>query len=204
MPETGHTAKIPVLEQRLGTLEGRVSQLAKETSEGFAHMERQISEGIKDLTKQMQESIRTQSSAKRGTIGILATAGLGAVGMAGTLLWTLLLSQINNAVNPMRENVTYISADLNALRSDYRDTAGKLTELREKFTAAESERRANEKELDVQFNADSQMRNIQFANTHRDMSILWNAASKEGATLPPYPSAGPWFMPNIATKGKSE
>ena len=53
-------------------------------------------------------------------------------------------------------------------------------------------------EIETQFDADAQLRNVQFSEQQRMFSILWNS-SKLGK-LSPFP-AGPYYQPNVSNRG---
>lgn len=52
-------------------------------------------------------------------------------------------------------------------------------------------------EVETQFNADAQLRNIQFAQQQRKNAELQNALHELGAKMPAYPD-GPFYHPNIS------
>lgn len=58
-------------------------------------------------------------------------------------------------------------------------------------------------EIETQFAADAQSRNIQFANQQRLNSNFQNALSAMGAKIPPYPFA-PFYNPDISRSGKNQ
>lgn len=70
-----------------------------------------------------------------------------------------------------------------------------VAELSNKFVAHESESRSKFTEVETQFDADSQVRNVQFSNQQRLNAIMWNHITGLGT----YPE-GPFFQPNISNR----
>lgn len=68
-------------------------------------------------------------------------------------------------------------------------------ELANKFAAHESESRSKFTEVETQFDADSQVRNVQLSNQQRMNAIMWGHIPGMGT----YPD-GPFFQPNISNR----
>jgi hypothetical protein len=84
------------------------------------------------------------------------------------------------------------------------DKIDNLEKLQEKYDALlasvaadHSERVAKEGEIETQFNADSQLRNVQFSDQQRIDAVMWNHINGLGS----YP-AGPYFQPNISQQAQ--
>jgi hypothetical protein len=98
-------------------------------------------------------------------------------------------------------------ADANS-RTDRDDLRRLINGLQQEMAKAEteiasnhSERIAKETEIETQFNADGQLRNVQFSEQQRTNSNLQNALNSLGAKMPEYPRS-PFFQPNISQQAK--
>jgi polyisoprenoid-binding protein YceI len=58
-------------------------------------------------------------------------------------------------------------------------------------------------EVETQFNADGQVRNIQFSDQQRINGIMWNSVSALGGKMPDYPRA-PFFQPNVSQQRNND
>jgi hypothetical protein len=57
-------------------------------------------------------------------------------------------------------------------------------------------------EVETQFNADSQLRNVQFSDQQRINSAMWNSLHDLGGKIPEYPK-GPFYQPNVSKRGNN-
>ncbi|MDE2102845.1 MAG: hypothetical protein KGL39_36715 [Patescibacteria group bacterium] len=55
-------------------------------------------------------------------------------------------------------------------------------------------------EVETQFNADAQLRNVQWSEQQRLNAMLWNASAL--GKLTPYPEASPYYQPNISKEAR--
>lgn len=70
-----------------------------------------------------------------------------------------------------------------------------ISKLQADLSSELATRLANEREIETQFDADSQARNIQLADIDRTIAIIWNKSDGLGS----YPG-GPWYQPNISAR----
>lgn len=68
-------------------------------------------------------------------------------------------------------------------------------DIANKFAAHVSESTSSFKEIETQFDADNQLRNVQFSDLQRTVSVMWNHIDGLGS----YPT-GPFFQPNISNR----
>ncbi len=78
-----------------------------------------------------------------------------------------------------------------------------LSDLRAAFGQESSERKAKQIEIETQFNADAQLRNVQFSDQQRKNAELQNSLHEIGAIVPEYPKS-PFYQPNISQDHKVE
>jgi hypothetical protein len=111
-------------------------------------------------------------------------------------------------VGDLRDKVTKSSAadvdsrtDRANLNTIVREIQKELATMQADVATNHSERLAKEIEIETQFNADNQLRNIQFSDQQRINAMLFNALSAMGAKMPEYPRA-PFFQPNISQQAK--
>lgn len=109
---------------------------------------------------------------------------------------------INSIPTIMVQNADSIR-DRNDQRARQEHLDNRMSDLERKFASEESQRIANEREIETQFDADSQLRNIQWANLMRRSNMFENALSALGATFPKTES-DPYFFPNISSRQKGE
>lgn len=92
-------------------------------------------------------------------------------------------------------------------RNDMRIAIAKLLDaqalLMRDFAADHSERQANEREIETQFDADSQLRNVQWATIMRALTGHQNALHELGAVIPEIQD-GPFYFPNISNRNHNK
>jgi len=76
-----------------------------------------------------------------------------------------------------------------------------VADAKRDIASSRAERLAKEVEIETQFNADGQLRNIQFSEQQRLNSDFQNALNGLGAKIPEYPK-GPFYQPNISQEAK--
>ena len=76
-----------------------------------------------------------------------------------------------------------------------KDIQARVVETEKNFAAYESQSKSSFREIETQFDADSQFRNIQFSDLQRKTNIIWDHIPALGA----YPEA-PFFQPNISNR----
>ncbi|HSS96991.1 MAG TPA: hypothetical protein VLK33_08175 [Terriglobales bacterium] len=100
-------------------------------------------------------------------------------------------------IKPIEERVAHNDQTIAALGDKIEVLNAQIYLIREKVAADNSDRVAKEAEIETQFDADSQLRNIQFSDQQRLNAILWNALGTMGT----YPTA-PYFQPNISRRNQ--
>lgn len=77
------------------------------------------------------------------------------------------------------------------------------TDLLKTMAREQSLRVAHEREIETQFDADSQLRNVQWATIMRKQAELQNALHESGAKMPAVID-GPFYFPNISNRKSIE
>ena len=197
-----NATKIALVQQSLVTLQNDVSKLAN------------------TVTTYIQSDI----ASKKPNYGLwIAFASLLVLMCSGG--WMVLTLKINAEIHPMSEKIVAlestqevltreatlnrdkISATMsqNQVSIDDRLNLNKVVDsLKDKIStlataqaADHADRSAHETEIETQFDADNQLRNIQFADQQRVNHTLWEQHKK---TLGTYPDA-PFYFPNISLRG---
>lgn len=111
--------------------------------------------------------------------------------------------RVSGDVAVLRDKVALITSQNQASLDDRSQLNKALLEVQRLATANQAaisteitERSANEREIETQFDADGQLRNLQFVEQQRLNAILWNMNSNH---MGAYPTA-PFFMPNISSR----
>lgn len=122
-----------------------------------------------------------------------ATVGIAIAGV----IWWIINAQI---VAISRENdkdntITRELASNNAV--SITNMSRSVSDLTKAFAGDHAERVANEREIETQFDADGQLRNVQWATTQRRLNDYQNTLADMGAKWP-HAASGPYFEPNIA------
>ena len=99
------------------------------------------------------------------------------------------------------------NADSKRDRDDQRSRVDRLfdevTKMQSDFASEHSMRTANEREIETQFDADSQLRNVQWATIYRRLNDMQNSISAMGGKLPATPD-GPYYFPNISNRPRTQ
>jgi hypothetical protein len=109
---------------------------------------------------------------------------------------------LREKVNRSAEADTNSRTDREDLRRNQQSMLASISKIQTDLAADHAERIAKETEIETQFNADNQLRNVQFSDQQRINSNFQNALSGLGAKMPEYPS-NPFFQPNISQQQKN-
>lgn len=179
---------------------------------------------VGNLASTVDDYIKADLASKRPNWGIwIGVGSLMVLMFSGA--WMVLTLKINAEIHPQSEKIAAIEQSVEMMSREAvmnRDKLSILTGqaqnsvddrsvlnkkvdiLQDKYTALfsaenahNSERVSHEVEIETQFDADSQLRNTQFAEQQRINSVLWCQHEK---TLGKYPS-GPFYFPNISKRG---
>lgn len=198
MPEQDTSAmqEVPVLKTRLDQLDKSLADSNKRMESGFREVEERLSQFERNIIGRLD----SQRREKRSAWGWIVTA-CGSVGVAVCVaMWGAIKMQTDGTVSPIRSDVTYLLTTVSQLRSDRDSSIDKVADLNRQYAKSEAERKAKEREIETQFDAMDQIRNVQFANNERMLSIMWNSIDGLGGRMGKFPSEGPWVMPNISRK----
>jgi hypothetical protein len=198
---TQNTTEIALLKQVLNNLQGSVSSLTST---------------VDNYIKADQQSKRPNYAQWIAVASLLM--GLCAGG------WLILTLKINAETTPLVQRVITLEALTDAVHKDFgifrermvnimsqnqnsvddRAQLNKhLDQLSERvnnlgvdLTTETTTRHAHEIEIETQFDASSQLQNVQFAEQQRLNNVMWNQHTDK---LGPYPN-NPYFFPNISNR----
>lgn len=208
----------------MATTNGKAYTPGRVSETRFALLENEV-RGIKDdvasLRADLQGYFRSRPRITQWVPAIIAVGGL---------FWFFLQLYFGNANQTTREaliavqasdrihseqigRVIEITAQHTAQnsqslqdRNDMRAALVKLTDivadLGKAHATEHSERLANEREIETQFDADSQLRNVQWATMQRRLNDFQNTFHDLGAKWPAA-SDGPYVTPNISNRAKN-
>jgi hypothetical protein len=110
------------------------------------------------------------------------------------------ISALGTAVSGYQEFKGIITSQNAGSLQDRIDQRGRIDRLETALTDLKREASAATQkfaEIETQFNADSQLRNVQFSDQQRTNAMIVDSISALGAKLPTYPRA-PFYQPNIS------
>ena len=85
--------------------------------------------------------------------------------------------------------------------TDIKQLITQVSEMARATTADHAARVANEREIETQFDADSQLRNVQWATMMRRQADFQNTLADMGAKWP-HAAGGPFELPNISNRNR--
>lgn len=131
-----------------------------------------------------------------GFFAILATSGgvliTLVIAVAGAL-WFLITTQMTNQVNPIKAELATVTEGHRNLDARMESQAIRIGKLEGTDQATGQALR----EVETQFRASDEIRNIQFANQQRQNQNFQSTLSSLGAKVPNAPD-GPYYYPHIA------
>ncbi len=146
---------------------------------------------LRSLRNEIRESLREGRPQiwRYGTI-IIAVIGV---------IWWIINAQIN-ASSRENERTNSTVRDMAASNTTAINTLtqSSITVLKQ-LTEDHAARIANEREIETQFDADSQLRNVQWATIQRRLNDFQNTFADQGAKWP-HISGDPYFAPNISNR----
>jgi ElaB/YqjD/DUF883 family membrane-anchored ribosome-binding protein len=132
---------------------------------------------INEVSSKLQSEVNQNSNA----ISTIATA------ITGYPEFKAQVTQQNSTSIQDRADQKIQLAHLEAAVSDLaKEVRGISSWTDQKFT-----------EVETQFNADGQVRNVQFSDQQRTNGMMWNSLHDLGAHMPEFPGA-PFFQPNVS------
>jgi hypothetical protein len=221
--------RVLTLENKVGTISEDLQDVRRDIASGFARLETtgslQKDHETENRKFTIQVGLALLATIFSSTFGVI----LPALVAVSSLVYFVIDSRTNTAISPVREqsarneeNVRTNTASLVELkqqvsrsaesdansrtdREDLRRVQQRvletITKIQTDLASDHSERIAKETEIETQFNADNQLRNVQFSDQQRMNSNFQNALNTLGAKMPEYPR-GPWFQPNISQQAK--
>jgi len=162
----------------------------------FTWFNNQSSENTRQLVLAENNAQRSDNQAKVNEVhnelqnqinSTANTVSQIAVMLTGYPEWKGLVTQ-QNATSSQDRNDQHLRLDRleNGLAATNKQLASLESGTGQKFT-----------EVETQFNADGQARNVQFSEQHRLNAMMWNSIAAMGGKMPDYPRA-PFFQPNIS------
>jgi hypothetical protein len=179
--------KATITETQISLLEQSFETFKEDVEQQFETVERSIA----SLRNEIREWMRERQPHYYRYSGI-------AIAVVG-VIWWIITAQINSI---SRSNEKDFAALTEIARQNSRineNQTGDIAHLAKMLASDHSERTANEREIETQFDADSQLRNIQWSAFQRRMNDFQNALADLGAKIP-HVTGNPYFQPNIANR----
>lgn len=176
-----------VTETQISLLEQSFETFKEDVEQQFDTVERSIASLRSEIREWMRE--KQPHFYRWGTIG---------VAIVGFICWAI-SAQITNVSRGIEKDYSGLNEVARQNGRINENQTGDIAALAKMLAADHSERTANEREIETQFDADSQLRNVQWSAFQRRMNDFQNALADLGAKIP-HVTGNPYFQPNIANR----
>ncbi len=186
MPEgypttTDFDTRLVKVETTIPQIDKKLTDLEMQFRSGFAHLESLISQKAGD-----------QSTGKRFAMQLFGFGGVPLV----SALWFVITLQITSITAPINRDVSFLSGQQQSMATNIQQFFTQSAAAQSEFAAYKAEHGQKLSEIETQFRAADEVRNVQFAEQSRMNAMVGEAA---GVKLP----QGPYYFPHIA-KEKGE
>lgn len=186
-----------------------------------------LQQSVSNLASTVDSYIKADQASKRPNYALWIALGSLVMGLcAGG--WLVLTLKINAETYPLAQRVVQLETlndgahkdislfrermqtilsqnqnsidDRNVLNRRVDQLTDKVSQMATTLNTEIATRTAHEVEIETQFDADSQLRNTQFANQQRMNAIIWNQNKDKLGEYPAVPS----FFPNISKRNSTK
>lgn len=187
-PNGFHQAHVP--ETQLSLLEQSFQTFKEDVEQQFETVERSIA----SLRNEIREWMRERQPHYYRYSGI-------AIAIVG-VIWWIITAQINSISRSNEKDFASLTEIARQNSRINEDQTGDIAALAKALAADHSSRTANEREIETQFDADGQLRNVQWSTFMRKMNEFQNALADLGAKIP-HVTGNPYYQPNISNRDRN-